>query len=726
MEFKPELELDEEKENEKEKENSSNSNYSNNSTDNNTPYAIHKIREPFSLSGGKQPLSLYTRRIIDSSKIINFLSDNSSHGICGSYNLGNTCFMNSSIACLSNCKELTYFFISDDYKKEINTENKSGMRGALATCWANLMKQYWLSDSKVGDPSDLKDTFGHKIKRFSGLSQQDSNEFLDLFLDILNEDLNFVIKKEYIELKEKSDDESEEECSKRFWDNYLKRNDSIITDLFCGQIKSTLTCPDCGYINITFDPFNTLNLNIPQRKNKFYSYNYKEKFDIFYVPKYYLRTPIRVRCRNISKNATFKDWLRNLKNDTNFIYNKNIKNMILTEIECFEFKLIKKYDENSDDIFDNFNDKNYFFSYDIMDENENKYIPIYYKNENKFSVFPRIIMVSETMTTLDDFRKKIFFNLRKLIYSPFKRFMEESDDLTEKIKEYINNYEIKDEYIFKLIDKEYEKIFINKEYNDIKNVISDFLEDMPFELYLIKDNDYQSSEKINIINKYNFTTLSDEFMELTKITSFNEPITKILNLIENENYIIILEFNENSSYINKELFKLNKCKTYKIDYREEKNDDDNDDDITLKKCFQLFEKEEKLKKGDEWYCPKCKNNVLPYKKMELYYTPKILIICFKRFIKDSYFWERNDENISFPINNLDLKEFIVGSDKDHSVYDLFAVSQHYGGTGFGHYTAICENFGKWYCYDDGCVHEVDKTKVNSSAAYVLFYRRKTD
>ena len=264
--------------------------------------------------------------------------------------------------------------------------------------------------------------------------------------------------------------------------------------------------------------------------------------------------------------------------------------MILTEIECFEFKLIKKYDENSDDIFDNFNDKNYFFSYDIMDENENKYIPIYYKNENKFSVFPRIIMVSETMTTLDDFRKKIFFNLRKLIYSPFKRFMEESDDLTEKIKEYINNYEIKDEYIFKLIDKEYEKIFINKEYNDIKNVIRDFLEDMPFELYLIKDNDYQSSEKINIINKYNFTTLSDEFMELTKITSFNEPITKILNLIENENYIIILEFNENSSYINKELFKLNKCKTHKIDYREEeKNDDDNDDDITLKKCFQLFE-----------------------------------------------------------------------------------------------------------------------------------------
>ena len=31
-----------------------------------------------------------------------------------------------------------------------------------------------------------------------------------------------------------------------------------------------------------------------------------------------------------------------------------------------------------------------------------------------------------------------------------------------------------------------------------------------------------------------------------------------------------------------------------------------------------------------------------------------------------------------------------GPDKDFSKYDLFAVSQHYGSTGGGHYTAICK------------------------------------
>jgi len=73
-----------------------------------------------------------------------------------------------------------------------------------------------------------------------------------IFLDFLNEDLNSVSKKEYIELDEKKGNETDEECSKRFWEANLKRNDSIITDLFCGQFKSTITCPKCNRVSITF------------------------------------------------------------------------------------------------------------------------------------------------------------------------------------------------------------------------------------------------------------------------------------------------------------------------------------------------------------------------------------------------------------------------------------------------------------------------------------------
>ena len=162
------------------------------------------------------------------------------------------------------------------------------------------------------------------------------------------------------------------------------------------------------------------------------------------------------------------------------------------------------------------------------------------------------------------------------------------------------------------------------------------------------------------------------------------------------------------------------------DQDEEENNDDKN--YTLNGCLNEFVKEEQLKKGNEWYCGKCKQFVLANKKMELYYLPKLLIICFKRFIKSSsYHWEKNEEEIDFPINNLDMKNYIVGPDKDHSQYDLFAVSQHYGSTMFGHYTAVCRNFdGKWYSYNDSSCSETSENNVVSSAAYVLFYRRKTD
>ena len=65
-------------------------------------------RSELSLKGGKTPLSIYTRRVIDISNISKYLTEESTHGLCGGKNLGNTCFMNSSIACISNCTELTY------------------------------------------------------------------------------------------------------------------------------------------------------------------------------------------------------------------------------------------------------------------------------------------------------------------------------------------------------------------------------------------------------------------------------------------------------------------------------------------------------------------------------------------------------------------------------------------------------------------------------------------
>ena len=160
-------------------------------------------RSEFSLEGAIQPISIYTRRVMDISKINDYLNPNSSRGQVGGRNLGNTCFMNSSIACLSNTTELTYYFLKGDYLKDINEENNLGMKGELAKEWGKLLKEYWVENTRVGDPSDFKYTIGRRVERFRGYGQQDSNEFMSVFLDYLNEDLNRVSKKEYIEMNQK-------------------------------------------------------------------------------------------------------------------------------------------------------------------------------------------------------------------------------------------------------------------------------------------------------------------------------------------------------------------------------------------------------------------------------------------------------------------------------------------------------------------------------------------
>jgi ubiquitin C-terminal hydrolase len=48
-------------------------------------------------------------------------------------------------------------------------------------------------------------------------------------------------------------DRTDEEASKEAWENHLKRNHSKISDLFHGQLKSTLVCPKCGKVTFNFD-----------------------------------------------------------------------------------------------------------------------------------------------------------------------------------------------------------------------------------------------------------------------------------------------------------------------------------------------------------------------------------------------------------------------------------------------------------------------------------------
>ena len=79
-----------------------------------------------------------------------------------------------------------------------------------------------------------------------------------------------------------------------------------------------------------------------------------------------------------------------------------------------------------------------------------------------------------------------------------------------------------------------------------------------------------------------------------------------------------------------------------------------------------------------------------------------------------------------------MNQYVLSPDqkKEDLIYDCFAVSNHFGSVGFGHYTAFGKNpkDGVWYEFDDSSVNRVDKgirrNNIVSSGAYSLFYRRR--
>uniref|UniRef100_F1KVS2 Ubiquitin carboxyl-terminal hydrolase n=1 Tax=Ascaris suum TaxID=6253 RepID=F1KVS2_ASCSU len=186
-------------------------------------------------------------------------------GVCGLENLGNTCFMNSALQCLSNVRELTEYFLNGCYKHDINEENVLGMHGQLARAYADLMEQLWNGSNRSMAPRKLKAVLGQYVQQFSGYSQHDSQELLSFLLDGLHEDLNRVKKKVYLEAKD-SGGRPDSVVAAEAWQMYKMGNDSVIVDYLHGQLKSTVVCPQCKFVSVKFDPFCFLSLPLPPKE----------------------------------------------------------------------------------------------------------------------------------------------------------------------------------------------------------------------------------------------------------------------------------------------------------------------------------------------------------------------------------------------------------------------------------------------------------------------------
>lgn len=141
---------------------------------------------------------------------------------------------------------------------------------------------------------------------------------------------------------------------------------------------------------------------------------------------------------------------------------------------------------------------------------------------------------------------------------------------------------------------------------------------------------------------------------------------------------------------------------------------ENEGKVSLEDCLIHYTSSSEIEYGQET------DSKQYHRTIKFWSTPKNLIIFFKRFDNDN---NKINTIIDFP-HKLDISEFCIGYDIDDSMYDLYAISNHGGGTGGGHYWASIKNMDNiWYRYDDRYVTKQDENTLVNDSVYCLFYRK---
>ncbi|KAI8098402.1 uncharacterized protein B0P05DRAFT_582735 [Gilbertella persicaria] len=629
-------------------------------------------------------------------------------GLIGLQNLGNTCYMNSALQCLSNTPQLTQWFTNNHYKQDLNTNNPLGLNGDLASAYAAILKDIWKENTNFTtasrssiSPREFKSTFERFNPHFVGFLQQDSQELLSFLLDGLHEDLNRVHDKPYIEIPDFDNQLSDLEIATRFWQYHTARNDSIIVDLFQGQYKSRLVCDECKKVSVTFDPFMYLSLPLAQQQDE-----KKREINIVYVP--YLPSQKQLKTKvYLAQDATIEQLKQEVENNINLSSINYEYSLLVTEIVAE--RIYKVFD--STELVSSIQPTDHIYIYQLP-------CPSSSLDHPDWVIFP--VYCSLQSSLRDDHTDKV---------SPIRQFgypivlamkkgeLQDGFDLYRVIVQHIERY---------CIVKLFEEDTLSPTIAPSKNALSVDLPQQPIHTTaaVTSAGGRPTTPVPNLFQIKVFecqTSSPGLFPQTSQATDWKKPAFQEDLVQQGQGVIIEWTLPKAQQAFGSSFSSIKTDAWHDFDETKTKNE------ITLQDCLDEFTSDERLTSEDSWYCPQCKKHQHASKKMDIWKLPEIMVVHLKRFSQFRRWGETKlNTFVDFPLTELDMTDKVLGPHEHRLVYDLYAVDNHYGGIGGGHYTAFAQNFldKEWYEFNDTQVTRIESNEIKTNAAYLLFYKRR--
>jgi ubiquitin carboxyl-terminal hydrolase 4/11/15 len=576
-------------------------------------------------------------------------------GVCGLRNLGNSCYLNSGLQCLLHTEKVAAHFLKQTWRLEINHTNKLGTHGVVSGHFAGLVKSFYEGRTSVVDPSDLKKSMGQFAGQFQGFQQHDSHELLMYLLDAIHEDLNRCIEKPSVETVI-GDENNNDETAETSWKNHKLRHDSVIVDLFHGQLRSRLKCPTCQKITVVFDPF--VSIPLPLKKSiqtmtlraLFRPLSFDSVPQVVTIP-----VPMGQAALEMEKlvgNATGRPCpvvVGELDRPGHYEW--------LPPALYGDAQAVKEIQTTIFDIFE-------------ITADSGRWVPVSLKIErtgdpkNEAVVGPFLVLIPATGGI---------------------------DEVLAAASECLD---------WLWTDKHF---------------------DLSGDALRLKSSLTLPSSASTDSGSHRFLKAPGQVDAIMSDTRCAELVPEVVAICLNPARLEGFSLDALADYL---------VKTRGVERPKTEQPVLAAPVMDLAQCFDLFEAEEVLDEENEWFCPHCRTFVCASKKMDLWRVPEIVMIELKRFRSNLHGITKIDGEVSYP-DELELQERVIGPQRSERLkYRLYAVSEHSGSTGAGHYTAHAivrkDGNAKWYSFNDSTCAMTTAADAHNKSAYILFYERVSE